>query len=163
MLVIGARRLLGVTIPPLKHFGPLLVVWGAAMLMLIFIRDLGSSLMFFGAFLALLYVATNRLSFVLVGLVMFAAGRVVLGYADRARRRSASTIWQDPFDAEPGGREGYQIAQSLFAQADGGVLGQGFGQALLTIPGGGTSCPRRTPTSSTRSSSTSWGWSAPAG
>ena len=48
------------TLPPLKHFGPLLVVWGVAMLMLIFIRDLGSSLMFFGAFLALLYVATDR-------------------------------------------------------------------------------------------------------
>ena len=61
VLVQGSRRVLGVTIPPLKHFGPLLVVWGAAMLMLVFIRDLGSSLMYFGAFLALLYVATNRL------------------------------------------------------------------------------------------------------
>ena len=67
VLVIGARRILGITFPPLKHFGPLLVVWGTAMLMLIFIRDLGSSLMFFGAFLALLYVATNRLSFATIG------------------------------------------------------------------------------------------------
>src|ERR671934_112196 len=58
----------------LKHFGPLLLVWGLAMLMLILIRDLGSSLMFFGAFLALLYVATNRLSFVVVGLVLFVLG-----------------------------------------------------------------------------------------
>ena len=70
----GARRFLGVTIPPLKHFGPLLVVWGGAMVMLVFIRDLGSSLMFFGGFLALLYVATNRLSFVVVGLALFALG-----------------------------------------------------------------------------------------
>ena len=69
VLVQGARRIAGVTIPPLKHFGPLLVVWGAAMLMLVFIQDLGSSLMFFGGFLAVLYVATNRLSFVVVGLV----------------------------------------------------------------------------------------------
>ena len=61
MLSVGARSFLGVTLPPLKHFGPLLVVWGAAMVMLVFIRDLGSSLMFFGAFLALLYVATARL------------------------------------------------------------------------------------------------------
>ena len=59
VLVIGARRVMGMTLPPLKHLGPLLVVWGAAMLMLIFIRDLGSSLMFFGAFLALLYLATG--------------------------------------------------------------------------------------------------------
>ena len=51
LLVVGARRVLGVTLPPLKHLGPLLVVWGAAMFMLIFIRDLGSSLMFFAAFL----------------------------------------------------------------------------------------------------------------
>ena len=64
MLSVAARRVMGLTIPPLKHFGPLLVVWGAAMLMLVFIRDLGSSLMFFGAFLALLYVATGRLSYV---------------------------------------------------------------------------------------------------
>ena len=64
MLVQGARRFLGLTFPPLKHFGPLLVVWGAAMLLLFFIRDIGSSLMFFGAFLALLYVATNRSRFV---------------------------------------------------------------------------------------------------
>ncbi|HSS58460.1 MAG TPA: FtsW/RodA/SpoVE family cell cycle protein, partial [Solirubrobacteraceae bacterium] len=52
LLVIGARRFAGITIPPLKHFGPLLVVWGAAMLMLFFIQDLGSSLMFYGGFLA---------------------------------------------------------------------------------------------------------------
>ena len=74
LLSVAARRIAGLTIPPLKHFGPLLVVWGAAMLMLVFIRDLGSSVMFFGAFLALLYVATGRFSYVLVGLVMFAVG-----------------------------------------------------------------------------------------
>ena len=91
VLVQGSRRFLGLTIPPLKHFGPLLVVWGAAMLMLVFIRDLGSSLMYFGAFLALLYVATNRLSFVLVGLVLFAARRVVLRHARSATCRTGST------------------------------------------------------------------------
>jgi len=53
VLIVGARRVLGVTLPPLKHFGPMLVVWGASMFMLVFIRDLGSSLMFFAAFLAL--------------------------------------------------------------------------------------------------------------
>jgi hypothetical protein len=75
VLVQGSRRVLGITIPPLKHFGPLLVVWGASMLMLVFIRDLGSSLMYFGGFLALLYVATNRLSFVTIGLALFAVAR----------------------------------------------------------------------------------------
>ena len=140
VLVLGARRFLGLTIPPIKHFGPLLVVWGAAMMMLIVIKDLGSSLMFFGAFLALLYVATNRLSFVVVGLGMFALGAWQFG-SQIEHVRDRVSIWRDPFDPKLVDDEGYQIAQSLFAQADGGVLGQGFGQALLQIPGGGTLLP----------------------
>jgi cell division protein FtsW (lipid II flippase) len=136
VLVLGARRFLGVTIPPLKHFGPLLVVWGAVMLMLFVIRDLGSSLMFFGAFLALLYVATNRLSFVVVGLAMFALGAWVIGtHVPHVHGRIEA--WQHPFDRRLYEAQGgsYQVAQSLFAQADGGVLGRGFGQSLLQIPG----------------------------
>ena len=78
VLIVGARRVLGVTLPPLKHFGPMLVVWGASMFMLVFIRDLGSSLMFFAAFLALLYVATGRFSFVVIGMAMFLRRRLVL-------------------------------------------------------------------------------------
>src|SRR2546429_8888807 len=62
----------------LKHLGPLLVIWGAAMLMLIFIRDLGSAVMFFGGFLAVLYVATARLSLVLPGAGLFVGGSLVL-------------------------------------------------------------------------------------
>jgi cell division protein FtsW (lipid II flippase) len=137
VMVLGARRFLGLTIPPLKHFGPLLVVWGASMLMLVFIRDLGSSLMFFGGFLAMLYVATNRLSFVLVGLLLFAVGAWFFAtHIGHVHDRVDS--WLDPFRAslynKPGGS--YQIAQSLFAQADGGLIGTGFGQALLTLPNG---------------------------
>ena len=74
VLIVGARRILGVTLPPLKHFGPMLVVWGASMFLLVFIRDLGSSLMFFAAFLALLYVATGRFSFVVIGSILFLLG-----------------------------------------------------------------------------------------
>ena len=140
VLVLGARRFLGLTIPPLKHFGPLLVVWGAAMMMLIVIKDLGSSLMFFGAFLALLYVATNRASFVVVGMAMFSVGAWLFG-SQIEHVKDRVTIWRDPFEPTLVDEEGYQIAQSLFAQADGGVLGQGFGQALLHIPGGGTLLP----------------------
>ncbi len=133
VLVIGARRILGMTFPPLKQFGPLLVIWGLAMLMLVFIRDLGSSLMFFGAFLSVLYVATNRFGLVLAGLVLFAFGAwffatTVPHVADRV------DIWLDPFARGRVEDEGYQIAQGLFAQADGGLFGTGFGQALLSIP-----------------------------
>ena len=133
LLVIGARRVAGVTIPPLKHFGPLLIVWGAAMVMLFIIQDLGSSLMFFGGFLAVLYVATNRFSFVAVGLALFAAGSWVLYHA-RPTITHRVDAWLHPFgplyDA-PGGS--YQIAQSVFAQADGGLFGRGFGQAVLKV------------------------------
>src|SRR5215207_7952143 len=135
VLVMGARRILGITIPPLKHFGPLLVVWGCAMLMLIFIRDLGSSLMFFGGFLAVLYVATNRASFVLIGLVLFGFGTWLVG-STVSHVQDRVDIWKNPFAPDVVDRSGYQLAQSLFAQADGGLFGTGFGQALLETPAG---------------------------
>jgi cell division protein FtsW (lipid II flippase) len=132
-LVAGSRRLLGMTIPPLKHFGPLLVVWGASMLMLVFIRDLGSSLMFFGAFLAVLYVSTGRASFVVAGLVLFVAGAWF--FANTVSHvQERIDVWLDPWQDPEG--SGFQIAQSLFAQADGGLFGEGLGKALLNLPGG---------------------------
>jgi len=134
VLVTGARRVLGVTLPPLKHFGPLLVIWGIAMLLLVVIRDLGSSLMFFGAFLALLYVATSRFSFVAIGLLLFGAGAWYLG-THVAHVHDRVTVWLDPLNVHRYSSTGYQIANSLFAQADGGLFGRGFGQAMLTIPG----------------------------
>ncbi|MGH2940183.1 MAG: FtsW/RodA/SpoVE family cell cycle protein [Solirubrobacterales bacterium] len=132
VLIVGARRVLGVTLPPIKHFGPMLVVWGATMLLLVFIRDLGSSLMFFAAFLALLYVATGRFSFVVIGSLLFLVGAwfivtTVPHVHDRVE------IWLHPY-SDPQGT-GYQILQSIFAQADGGLFGKGFGQGLITIPG----------------------------
>jgi cell division protein FtsW (lipid II flippase) len=139
VMIVGARRILGVTLPPLKHLGPLLVVWGASMLMLVFIRDLGSSLMFFAAFLALLYVATGRFSFVVIGIALFVLGAWFFSsHVPHVHDRVA--IWLDPYHDpttgayDPGG-SGYQILQSIFAQADGGLFGKGFGQALITIPG----------------------------
>ena len=124
----------------LKHFGPLLVIWGAAMLLLVFIRDLGSSLMFFGGFLALLYVATSRLSLIAAGAGMFAAG--ALFFANTVGHvQDRVSIWLDPFRPKVVEDEGYQIAQSLFAQADGGLFGTGFGRALLDLPGGGKILP----------------------
>jgi cell division protein FtsW (lipid II flippase) len=128
---------LGVTIPPLKHFGPLLAVWGAAMLLLFVIQDIGSSLMFFGAFLALLYVATNRASFVAIGLALFAAGAWAL-YQVRPTIQNRVEAWQEPFRQDLYDKVGgsYQLAQSLFSQADGGLFGTGFGQALIATPDG---------------------------
>ncbi|HEY7891666.1 MAG TPA: FtsW/RodA/SpoVE family cell cycle protein [Solirubrobacteraceae bacterium] len=135
ILVTAGRRVLGLTIPPMKQFGPMLVIWGAAMGTLILTHELGTSLMFYGAFLALLYVATGRFSFPLIGLVLFALGAWFLAnHVGRVHSRVLS--WEHPFNAklynEPGGS--YQLAQSLFAQADGGILGTGFDQSLLRLP-----------------------------
>ncbi|HZO36855.1 MAG TPA: FtsW/RodA/SpoVE family cell cycle protein [Solirubrobacteraceae bacterium] len=135
VLVLASRRVMGVTLPPLKHFGPLLVVWGSAMVLLFYIRDIGSSVMFFGVFLAMIYVATNRLSFVVVGLVLFlVGGYLVAGHIGHISDRIDA--WRDPFNTVLLHRTGgsYQLAQGLFAQADGGILGQGFGGAVLELP-----------------------------
>jgi cell division protein FtsW (lipid II flippase) len=140
VLVQGSRRFLGITIPPIKHLGPLLVVWGAAMFMLVFIRDLGSSLMYFGGFLALLYVATNRMSFVVIGMGMFALGAWFVA-STVSHVQDRIEIRNNPFNPEWVEKEGYQIAQSLFAQADGGLFGTGFGASLLRGPGGETLIP----------------------
>jgi cell division protein FtsW (lipid II flippase) len=134
MLVQGARRIAGVTLPPIKHFGPVLVVWGVAMLLLVFIRDLGSSVMYFGGFLALLYVATNRLSFVVIGTAMFGLGAWFFA-STVGHVQDRIAIRNNPFAPDVVDREGYQLAQSLFAQADGGVFGTGFGSALLEVNG----------------------------
>src|SRR3954454_21031507 len=116
----------------LKHLGPLLAVWGAAMLLLFVIKDIGSSLMFFGGFLAILYVATNRLSFVLGGLGLFAAGAWAVSHGE-GHIHDPIDAWLHPFDPDLYNKVGgsYQLTQGLFAQADGGGLGAGFGQAIL--------------------------------
>ena len=138
VLVLGARRILGVTIPPLKHFGPVLVIWGLAMAILFVLHDVGSSLMFYAALLAILYVATSRVSFVVVGLLAFALGAWYIGtHVPHINDRIQE--WLHPlrpslYTAQTGASS-YQLANSLFAQAAGGMFGQGFGQATLTIPG----------------------------
>jgi len=132
VLVSAGRRVLGLTIPPMKQFGPLLLVWGSAMAMLLLTREIGTSLMFFGAFLALLYVATGRLSFPLVGLVLFALGAYYLG-THVAHIHARVLAWEHPFDNALYNQDqgSYQLANGLFAQADGGLLGVGFGQSIL--------------------------------
>ena len=133
VMVMGARRFLGLTLPPVKHFGPVLVIWGLAMVILILLHDIGSSLMFYGSLLAILYVATNRVSFVIVGLIAFALGAWYLG-THIAHVHDRVEAWLHPFNAALYRRTGgsYQIANSIFAQAAGGMFGQGFGQAALT-------------------------------
>jgi cell division protein FtsW (lipid II flippase) len=111
------------------------------MLMLVVIRDLGSSLMFFGGFLALLYVATSRLSFVALGVALFAAGATFFASSVSHVALRVST-WLDPFNPKTIDEESYQLAQSLyqlaqslFAQSEGGMFGRGLGNSILFPPG----------------------------
>jgi cell division protein FtsW (lipid II flippase) len=137
VLVVGARRILGVTIPPIKHFGPVLVIWGVAMVILLLLHDIGSSLMFYGALLSMLYVATGRLSFVVIGLLAFALGAWYLG-GHIHHINDRVDAWLHPFNHALYNKIGgsYQVANSVFAQAAGGLFGQGFGGSVLTTISG---------------------------
>ena len=127
LLAIASRRLLGMHFPDLKHFGPLLVMWGLSLAVMFFEKDLGSSLLFFSIFLVMLYVATARIVYVAIGLVMFAAGAYI-GYQLFTHVQQRVQIWLDVFNPRFIADEGYQLAQSLFALATGGLFGTGLGQ-----------------------------------
>jgi cell division protein FtsW (lipid II flippase) len=136
LMVTGGRRILGITIPPIKYFGPILVIWGVAMGIMVLLSDMGSSLMLYGGLLAMLYVATGRLSFVVVGVVAFALGAWYLGtHISHVHARVED--WLHPFDPRlfNAGLGSFQVANGVFAQAAGGLFGQGFGRAILTVPG----------------------------
>jgi cell division protein FtsW (lipid II flippase) len=136
VLVQGARRILGVTLPPIKHFGPVLVIWGVAMVALVLLSDIGSSVMFYGALLAMLYVATGRLSFVVIGLLAFLLGAWFLG-THIAHVHARFEDWQHPFEPRLYNATGgsFQLANGNFAMAAGGLFGQGFGESIIVIPG----------------------------
>jgi cell division protein FtsW (lipid II flippase) len=135
MLSMGYGR---IGVPSPKHFGPLLLIWGAAMLVLFQSNDLGGGLLLFTIFLAMLYVATARWPYVAVGLVLFAAGSYVL-YHIRGHIRSRISIWLDPWQ-DPDGA-GYQLVQSIYSIAAGGMFGQGLGRGVLVTPDGHTYIP----------------------
>lgn len=138
VLSVSTRRILGVALPPFRYLAPLLGIWALSIALMVFMTDLGTSLLFFAAMLALLYVATGRLFYVLVGIVLFLAGAAVL-YKIFPHVQVRVDIWLNPWK-DPAGK-GYQIVQSLFALAAGGIFGRGLGQGYLTLPSGKTIIP----------------------
>jgi cell division protein FtsW (lipid II flippase) len=131
-------------LPSAKHFGPLLVIWGAAMLVLFQTNDLGGGLLYFSIFLAMLWVATARWSYVAVGLALFAAGAAAL-YHVVPHVRDRVSIWLDCSwtfsNACPVFTDGYQLAQSIYAISGGGFFGQGLGRGVLLTAEGNTYIP----------------------
>ena len=123
----------GIPMPALKHLGPLITMWGLSFALLLLMNDLGTSLLFFGIFLAMTYVATNRITYPIIGGILFLGG-AVLAYAVKATVHTRVEIWLDPWD-DPMGK-GYQIVQSLFAISDGGLFGTGLGKGYLLLESG---------------------------
>jgi cell division protein FtsW (lipid II flippase) len=113
----------------LKDLGPLFLIWGGAMLVLVVTNDLGGGLLYFGIFLAMLYVATGRVWFVIAGGALFAGGAAVL-YNVIPRIADRVQIWLDPWE-DPYGK-GYQTIQSLYSIANGAFGGTGLGQGTFT-------------------------------
>jgi cell division protein FtsW (lipid II flippase) len=125
-------------LPSPKHLGPLLLIWGGAMLVLFQTRDLGGALLYFAIFLVMLYTATARWSFVAAGLALFLAGAFAL-YQVIPHVQERVQSWLDPW-ADPEGQS-YQLVQSLYAISSGGVFGSGLGDGVLVTPQGSTYIP----------------------
>jgi len=117
----------------LKDLGPLLSVWGAAMLVIVETNDLGSALLYFGIFIAMLYAATGRVVYVALGAVLFGAGSAA-AYATIPRVRERVETWLDPW-ADPQGA-GYQTVQGLYSVGSGGYGGAGLGRGTFASPEG---------------------------
>ena len=138
VLAIPTQRRFGLNLPALRHLAPILVFWGAALGAVVVLNDFGTALLFFGVFLAMLYLATGRALYVGLGIGLFVAGSLFI-WATVPRIGVRVDSWLHPFDDVQG--TGYQMVQSLYALADGGVVGPGFGRALLVTEGGNPRIP----------------------
>jgi cell division protein FtsW (lipid II flippase) len=122
----------------LKDFGPLLVIWGGAMLVLVETNDLGSALLYFGIFLAMLYVATGRALYIAIGAVLFVGGSAA-AYTLIGHVRERVQIWLDPWPHVH--TSGYQLVQSLYSISNGGYGGAGLGKGTFTTTAGAQLIP----------------------
>lgn len=127
LLAIASRRLAGLHFPDVKHFGPLLVMWGLSLAVMFYEKDLGSSMLFFSIFLVMLYVATARIAYLAIGSLLFIVG-AYMGYLQFSHVQDRVTVWLDVFNPKYILDEGYQLSQSLFALAQGGLFGTGPGR-----------------------------------
>lgn len=132
-LALAGRRVAGIDLPRGRDLGPILGMWALSLLILLAQRDLGSGLLFFGLFLIMLYVATERSGWLAVGGILFVVGVGAIwvfsgSITFLAHVRNRFDIWLNPgdfYDASPGS---YQLMEGLFGQAWGGLIGRGFGE-----------------------------------
>ncbi|WNI30615.1 FtsW/RodA/SpoVE family cell cycle protein [Streptomyces sp. ITFR-6] len=125
-LALASRRFMGMYLPRGRDLGPIITIWALSILILVFETDLGTSLLFFGLFVVMLYVATERTSWIVFGLLMSAAGAVgVASFEPHVQERV--NAWLEPFSTATMAQSD-QIAQSLMSFGSGGTLGTGLGQ-----------------------------------
>lgn len=132
ILSLASRRVMGVELPRGRDLGPVLVAWVVSLGVLVIERDLGTSLLFFGVFLAVLYVATERRSWLLIGMGLFLTGAAIAATVFTHVNQRVN-IWLNAFDPAvlnpPRGQAGsYQLVQGLYGMATGGLLGTGLGE-----------------------------------
>lgn len=129
-LALAGKKILGLQLPRFRDMAPIMLAWLAAVGVLVFQRDLGTSLLYFGFFVAMLYVATERISWIVIGLGLFAGAAVVAAntFGHVAARVDVWLHTLDPeiYNRNPGGS--YQVAQGLFGMASGGLTGAGWGK-----------------------------------
>lgn len=130
-LALVGRRVLGLQLPRGRDLGPILVAWVASLGVLVFERDLGTSLLFFGLFVAMLYVATERTSWIVIGMGLFAGG-AFLAWTLFSHVQRRVDIWLNPFDPNVIDNA-YQLVQGLYGMASGGLVGTGLGEGRPDI------------------------------
>ncbi len=131
LLRTSTRRIGPFNVPDPKYLGPIFIVWGISLVVMIAQKDLGTSLLFFALFVVMLWVATERPSWLIVGAVLFVVG-AWFAVANFAHVQERVDIWLDPWRDIDG--NGYQIAQAAFAMASGGLTGTGLGLNNVGIP-----------------------------
>jgi len=132
-LALASRRFMGLYLPRGRDLGPILVIWAMSLLILIFETDLGTSLLFFGLFVIMLYVATERTSWIVFGLLLSGAGAFVVGTTEH-HVETRIQQWLHPLALLNGGVT--ETAQSRYAFGSGGLFGSGLGQGYSRLIGG---------------------------
>ncbi|WP_432564942.1 FtsW/RodA/SpoVE family cell cycle protein [Kineococcus sp. SYSU DK003] len=133
-LSLTGKKVLFLQLPRARDLGPILLAWAASIGILVLQRDLGTSLLFFGLFVAVLYVSTERVSWIVLGLLMFSAA-AVFAATTMGHVQARVDIWLHPFTAENRSGSSYQLVQGLYGMANGGLLGTGLGEGRpQTVP-----------------------------
>jgi cell division protein FtsW (lipid II flippase) len=129
-LALVRTNVMGVGLPRGKDLGPILIAWGVSLAILVLENDLGTSMLFFGLFVCMLYIATQRRSWLILGGLLFLVG-AVLSYVLVSHVQIRVTVWLDPWTYSD--TSGFQIVQSLFGLANGGMLGSGLGRGFPNL------------------------------